>query len=129
MEFEARPWRPQDLLDDLQELIGEEPDNYMNTRRTTLCMARDYLKAYFSEQDNPPLTLDELREMDGEPVWWWNTSSKPVCTICSFKRMRKNPVFINFDFTDQDCTDITKYEYFRRCGYKPYRRKPEEGMQ
>ena len=29
-----------------------------------------------------PLTLEELRQMDGEPVWWWNKSAKPVCTIC-----------------------------------------------
>ena len=27
---------------------------------------------------NEPLTLDELRKMDGEPVWWWNKSAKPV---------------------------------------------------
>ena len=27
---------------------------------------------------NEPLTLDKLRQMDGEPVWWWNKSAKPV---------------------------------------------------
>jgi hypothetical protein len=30
-------------------LIDEEPDNYLNFRRTTMCMARDYLKEHFSE--------------------------------------------------------------------------------
>lgn len=46
-----RPWQPQDLLDDLQLLIDEEPDRYLNDRRTTLCMARDFLKEHFSEPD------------------------------------------------------------------------------
>ena len=48
----ARPWKPQDLIDDLQELIDEESDNYLNTRRTTLCMARDYLEEYFATDNN-----------------------------------------------------------------------------
>ena len=43
----ARPWTPQDLLDDLQDIINEEPDNYLNTRRTTLEMALSYLKEHF----------------------------------------------------------------------------------
>lgn len=46
--IEARPWKPQDLLDDLQKMIDEEPDAYLNDRRTTLCTARDYLKEYFN---------------------------------------------------------------------------------
>lgn len=45
----SRPWEPQDLIDDLQLLIDEEPDRYLNDRRTTLCMARDYLKEHFRE--------------------------------------------------------------------------------
>jgi hypothetical protein len=47
----ARPWQPQDLIDDLQGIIDEECDAYLNTRRTTLCMARDYLKEHFAEQE------------------------------------------------------------------------------
>ena len=41
------PWKPQDLLDDLQAVIDEEPDIYPNWRRVTLCEARDYLKEFF----------------------------------------------------------------------------------
>lgn len=48
----ARPWQPQDLIDDLQELIDEESDNYLNTRRTTLCMAKAYLEEYFATDNN-----------------------------------------------------------------------------
>ena len=43
----SRPWEPDDLLDDLQEMINEEPDMYLNDKRTTLCMAKDFLKSYF----------------------------------------------------------------------------------
>ena len=45
---DARPWKPQDLIDDLQKMIDEEPDAYLNDRCTTLCTARDYLKEYFN---------------------------------------------------------------------------------
>ena len=50
MNIVARPWEPQDLIDDLQMFIDEEPDNYLNVRRTTMLMAMDYLKEHFAEQ-------------------------------------------------------------------------------
>lgn len=66
----ARPWEPQDLLDELQLMIDEEQDRYLNDRRTTLCMARDYLKEYFGAQKDVALTVAELREMPlREWVW------------------------------------------------------------
>ena len=43
----CRPWKFQDLLDDLQDMIDEEPDTYMNTRRETLCMAKGYLEEFY----------------------------------------------------------------------------------
>jgi hypothetical protein len=43
----AHQWVPQDLIDDLDALIQEEPDSYLNGRRVTLCMARDFLEAFF----------------------------------------------------------------------------------
>ena len=49
LKLESRPWKFQDLLDDLQDMIDEEPNTYMNFRRETLCMAKDYLEdAYMS---------------------------------------------------------------------------------
>lgn len=67
-KIEARPWQPQDLVDDLQLMIDEEPDSYLNDRRTTLCMAQDYLKSFFGI-DQEPLTAEELMKINGEPVW------------------------------------------------------------
>ena len=76
---------------------------------------------------NDPLTLDELRKMDGEPVWWWNKSAKPVCTICVWDRFMDEPVFANYDWQSEDTLKLSKYKWLKKCGYKPYRQKPEEG--
>ena len=76
---------------------------------------------------NEPLTLDELRQMDGEPVWWWNKSAKPVCTICVWDRFMDEPMFANYDWQSEDTLKLSKYKWLKKCGYKPYRQKPEEG--
>ena len=58
MNIESRPWTLQDLLDNLQKMIVEEPDDYCNERRWTLCTARDYLKQYFMQPDEPLVMED-----------------------------------------------------------------------
>ena len=73
-----------------------------------------------------PLTLAELRKMDGEPVWWWNKSAKPVCTICVWDRFMDEPMFANYDWQSEDTLKLSKYKWLKKCGYKPYRQKPEE---
>lgn len=78
-------------------------------------------------ESNDPLTLDELRKMDGEPVWWWNKSAKPVCTICVWDRFMNEPMFANYDWQSEDTLKLSKYKWLKKCGYKPYRQKPEEG--
>ncbi|MDY3691810.1 MAG: hypothetical protein SO072_07555 [Dysosmobacter sp.] len=75
---------------------------------------------------NEPLTLDELRKMDGEPVWWWNKSAKPVCTICVWDRFMDEPMFANYDWQSEYTLKLSKYKWLKKCGYKPYRQKPEE---
>lgn len=45
----SRPWEPQDLIDALQEMIDDTPHHYHDDRRTTLCMARDFLEEHFAE--------------------------------------------------------------------------------
>ena len=76
---------------------------------------------------NKALTLDELRKMSGEPVWWWNKSAKPVCTICVWDRFMNEPMFANYDWQSEDTLQLSKYKCLKKCGYKPYRQKPEEG--
>ena len=75
---------------------------------------------------NEPLTLEEMRKMSGEPVWWWNKSAKPVCTICVWDRFMDEPMFANYDWQSEDTLKLSKYKWLKKCGYKPYRQKPEE---
>ena len=94
--------------------------------------AEEYHKMFLSllckeQKNNAPLTLDELRKMDGEPVWWWNNSAKPVCTICVRDRFMDEPMFANYDWQSEDTLKLSKYKWLKKCGYKPYRQKPEEG--
>lgn len=65
----VKPWSPQDLIDDLQELIDEQPDMYLNHTRHVLCEARDYLKGFFA-QDWVEMT-NERKPKHGE-----------VCFVC-----------------------------------------------
>lgn len=77
-------------------------------------------------ESNAPLALGELRHMHGEPVWWWNNSAKPVCTICVWDRFMDEPMFANYDWQSEDTLKLSKYKWLKKCGYKPYRQKPEE---
>lgn len=116
----ARPWQPQDLLDDLQLMIDEEPDSYLNDRRTTLCMARDFLKELFAEsgwisvEDRLP-TVDEednglvgivngyngritftdavifLRYDFDEKVWWSEDYALEGCKVTHWMPLPEPP--------------------------------------
>ena len=59
----ARPWMPQDLLDELQLMIDEESDDYLNTRRTTLEMALAYLKEHFAKDANVPSWISVTEQL------------------------------------------------------------------
>ena len=86
----SRPWQPQDLLDDLQLLIDEEPNSYLNDRRTTLCMARDFLKKHFAEDTANVVEVAHGRWIDhcvrdwrcsecGEPIYDEALDKCPKC--------------------------------------------------
>lgn len=165
IKIEARPWTPQDLLDDLQGIIDEEPDRYLNTRRTTICMALDYLKEYFdtgltpdeitameiivlerkmadiesvngvpierviqlveAEKEkgaNDPLNLEDLREMDGEPVWVERPGYGKRWALVQVWAKSTNVIYFTYN---NGSTSLVQVEL--DCGGKAYRRKPEEG--
>ena len=118
-----------------EEAIEAIKCNWPDSRYTILREALDMAISALREQDaadkdvgnNEPLTLDELRQMDGEPVWWWNKSAKPVCTICVWDRFMDEPMFANYDWQSEYTLQLSKYKWLKKCGYKPYRQKPEEG--
>ena len=117
-----------------EEAIEAIKCNWPDSRYTILREALDMAISSLRQQDvadkdvgkNEPLTLDELRKMDGEPVWWWNKSAKPVCTICVWDRFMDAPMFANYDWQSEDTLKLSKYKWLKKCGYKPYRQKPEE---
>ena len=76
------------------------------------------------ERANKPLTLEQLKQMNGRPVWWWNKSQKPTVTICLFDRFSKEPHFVSYDFVAENSTKISKYSLIRRWGYLPYASDP-----
>ena len=89
------------------------PDSRYTILREALDMAISALRA--QQEPNTPLTPDELREMDGEPVWivagdvsWWDIVS----------------------FSVQDWLYLAREEELRYSRYGEwlaYRQKPEEG--
>ena len=100
-----------------------------------LCEAVDMAISALRQQEHfrevtkkvEPLTMEEMRQMDGEPVWWWNKSAKPVCTICVWDRFMDEPMFANYDWQSEDTLKLSKYKWLKKCGYKPYRQKPGKG--
>jgi hypothetical protein len=79
MKIKAHPWTPQDLLDDLQDIIDEESDSYMNTRRTTLEMALAYLKEHFAEPKWVPTALGFFPEEYGRYLCVVRSFAFPDC--------------------------------------------------
>ena len=75
--------------------------------------------------ENKPLTMEQLRRMDGKPVWWWNKSDKPRLTICDSSLYKPDLLFISYDWIEDDTVSITPYKRIIKWGYKPYARKPE----
>ena len=118
-----------------EEAIEAIKCNWPDSRYTILREALDMAISALRQQEtvtnhnglNAPLTMEELRQMDGEPVWWWNKSAKPVCTICVWDRFMDEPMFANYDWQSEYTLKLSKYKWLKKCGYKPYRQKPEEG--
>ena len=63
------------------------------------------------------LTLDELREMDGEPVWVQSPGVPEYGRWAIVEGVGENCLFLHDDFT---CHDYGKT-------WLAYRKKPEEG--
>ena len=111
------------LNNGLRQIVSNEYEFFMQALSTL--RQQEHFREVTKKVE--PLTLDELRQMDGEPVWWWNKSAKPVCTICVWDRFMNEPMFANYDWQSEDTLKLSKYKWLKKCGYNPYRQKPEEG--
>lgn len=95
-------------------------DDFDAKRREALNMATKALRTQKFTLSNDPLTLEQLREMDGEPVW---------CIIIDGDY--KGESFwglVNIDTAECICNnwDVILFAYYGKA-WLAYRRKPEEG--
>lgn len=67
---------------------------------------------------NAPLTMEELREMDGQPVWFCKCHNG-LCNWCVIDHTNETNIF----FTDGTVRLMSSYG----DGWLAYRRRPEEG--
>ena len=111
------------LFDFLTDQLEEEVGFYSKGRNAGLNIARSALHDTTSTPTivplpNAPLTLEELRGMDGEPVW----VDFPKCPEASGWRLISAGRHCVYDGLLGDCD-------FENCGntWLAYRRRPEEG--
>lgn len=77
-----------------------------------------------AKEENPALTLEQLREMDGEPVWvsWAGHSSEGWALVRVWSKANST-IYLTYH---NGATDLL--EYILSNGAKIYRRKPEVGV-
>ncbi len=95
----------------LESAISEVEWNYPIDYTVALEMAIAALRA--EAEKNEPLTVEELREMDGEPVW-----------VCTMDGKAATWMFAYYDRCE-NLTDVAGYEDYGSV-WLAYRRKPEE---
>lgn len=73
---------------------------------------------------NDPLTMEELREMDGEPVWWEDKYKNAGYGIVSISEFDKVIYIVTVNGT---FVAIAHGEMNKHLGLTLFRRKPEAG--
>ena len=111
----------------LDDAIAHLDDTLSDTGHKWSCescrMEHVQLRAWLAElreikqERNTPLTLDELRKMDGEPVWVQSPGIPEYGRWAIVEGVGENCLFLHDDFT---CHDYGKT-------WLAYRHKPEEG--
>ena len=104
---------PETTRDELREY---DADTYIEACNEACRMGADAIRAQ-QERENPkPLTLDELRQMDGELVWVQSPGVPEYGRWAIVEGVGENCLFLHDDFT---CHDYGKT-------WLAYRQKPEE---
>lgn len=86
--------------------------------------AADMLQSNHNEKLNDPLTLDELREMEGEPVFLKRPGYCDRWALVKVSTETLNVYFILVDGIEDETFISAEIEIKNGC--KVYRRKPEE---
>ena len=86
-------------------------------------MAVIALRTQADTPPNDPLTLEELREMDGEPVWIeWGGHPQAGWALVRVWSKASNVVYLTYHNGNTDLLGFVLND-----GGKIYRRRPEEG--
>jgi len=125
-----RPIDADVLFDFLTDQLEKEAGAYRKGRNAGLNIARSALHdktitPTITPPPNPPLTVDELREMEGEPVWYQLKDGQKGFGLASIEKS-EHTVFIA-GLNDFLIAVYIHGDYNHRLGAKLYRRKPEEG--
>lgn len=97
-----------------EEALPNDPDSSPETSQA--------LKG--SQSDPSRLTLEQLREMDGEPVWVVEPNGYPPRwgLVYWCRKNKRNIVYVTINNGASICAETSM-----AAGVKIYRRKPEEG--
>ena len=119
----CRFWEALDMA--IAALRQQDPNDWICTLKCTalmdegMCSHGGLCCLYESQRtikENQPLTLDELRKMDGEPVWVQSPGVPEYGRWAIVEGVGENCLFLHDDFT---C-----HEYGKT--WLAYRQKPEE---
>lgn len=126
-----------DLMTDWLQYGAEEPEGVVAILDRALCAMAEVRDKLFRYEDtglepeeimaliappNAPLTLEELREMDGEPVWVVELNGYPPHwgLVYWCRKSKRNIVYVTTNNGASICA-----EAFLTAGGKIYRRRPE----
>ena len=104
----------EDAIWTLQYVNPEDP-----SFSEAIALAVNALRIQAAPDDNPPLTLEELRGMAGEPVW---TMFSGMTDDCGYRVILRIGAFF-VEFTDGRHLPVARYGKT----WLAYRMKPEEG--
>lgn len=114
------------IFDTINENLPERLEHYgSESRKVSADEYWDDRAVHMPSPPNDPLTLEELREMDGEPVWVVELNGYPPHwgLVYWCRKNKRNVVYVTINNGASICS-----ETFMAAGGKIYRRKPEEGM-
>ncbi len=118
----------EEAIKTIEIAIAEVEWDYPMDYAVAFEMAIAALRAQQEREKNEPLTLDELREMDGKPVWCVDGSGDETWGLVHMD-------YSHMDVIDHDC-GLWRGEFYNmggdgrnslhRLGWLAYRRKPKE---
>ena len=92
------------LLDEAKKWLEENCEN-LYTRMAVFGLMQSMPTVDYQEEPNEPLTLEELREMDGEPVWFDTIKRWGIVRVCGYgiSVLTKSGEY-----------DVTRMKFYRR---------------